>query len=164
MDGYVSKPVQIETLFQVIGEVLDETAPGEGGTDTAGLTHDAAPMAEVLDLDSALRMVDGNLEVFQEIVDIFLECIPRILLNLETAIEEKDREGLERAAHSFRGSVGTLCAKDAIEAAERVEDLAREGDLDGAIKAYQTLHDEVERLKPVLAGLGGGGCGGCGGS
>ena len=43
-----------------------------------------------------------------------------------------------------------LAARPAVEAAQRLETMGREGDLSGADAAWQVLEQEMERLLPAL--------------
>jgi len=69
------------------------------------------------------------------------------------AIASRDAEKLERAAHAFKGTVGTLGGKSAEGAAQRLETMGRSGDLVEAEEAYGELKEEVELLQEALTAL-----------
>ncbi|MFH1279319.1 MAG: response regulator [Candidatus Eisenbacteria bacterium] len=151
MDGYLSKPVRIGPLFEAIRSVV----PGEGdgpaeSVEEMAMVVDRTPAGAPLDIVNTIEMVGGDEGVLQEIIGIFLECAPRLLRDMENAAKGKDSATIERAAHSIRGSIGCLGARSAMDAAAEVEHFARAGDLDGAIRAYEILKTELDRLMPVL--------------
>jgi HPt (histidine-containing phosphotransfer) domain-containing protein len=76
--------------------------------------------------------------------------MPRLLAHLHAAIAAGDGNTVARTAHTVKGSVGNFEGKSALEAAERLERLARQGDLAAALKAYGTLENEIERLVAAL--------------
>ena len=57
------------------------------------------------------------------------------------------------AAHTLKGSVGNFAAKSAFEAAQRLEIMGRDRDLDNVAEARMTLELELARLTEVLRKL-----------
>jgi two-component system sensor histidine kinase/response regulator len=147
MDGYVSKPVQAEELIKAV-EGLDGYSPA------AGKPSDL--INEVVDREVALARVDGDEGLLADLAKLFCEESPKLLSAVQDAVAKRDTAALKRAAHSLKGSISTFAARDATEAALRLEDLARAGELAGAEDAYRLLVAQVERLKQALEGLGSG--------
>ncbi len=108
---------------------------------------------EVFDRGKFLENVDGNLELMQEVVDLFLADCPRRLAALHDAIARGDRTALEHAAHMLKGSAGYISAHAVFTAAHEVETIARYGDLADAYHACAKLQRETRHLEQVLAGL-----------
>jgi two-component system sensor histidine kinase/response regulator len=148
MDGYVSKPVQAEELIKAV-EGLDGNSPATGKA--SDLTN------EVVDREVALARVDGDEGLLADLAKLFCEESPKLLSAVQDAVAKRDTAALKRAAHSLKGSISTFAARDATEAALRLEDLARAGELASAEDAYRLLVAQVERLKQALEGLGSGG-------
>jgi HPt (histidine-containing phosphotransfer) domain-containing protein len=63
---------------------------------------------------------------------------------------------LADAAHAIKGSVGNFSAPVALAAAQRLERLARSGDLHDADAASAALEAEIIRLRAALIALGDG--------
>jgi len=148
MDGYITKPFQAQELLAAI-EGLTPT-----GVDLVESVPAAPGANEVFDHRAALARVDDDVELLAEIVGLFLGDCPRLLSEIQEAIRRGDRQDLERAAHTLKGSVANFGAKAAYAAALRLEQIGCEGDLMHAEEAYAALGHEVERLKPLLAALG----------
>ncbi len=103
----------------------------------------------------ALERVGGDLELLQEIAQLFLEHSPSLVDEMRTALENGDAKSLERAAHSLKGSVSNFGAEAAHKAALQLETIARSCDLPAATEALRKLECELGRLRPELAELAG---------
>jgi CheY-like chemotaxis protein len=147
MDGYVSKPIKIEELF----ETIEEFAPLE--TIAAKLPPDDSQVNEVIDRQAILYHMDGDEELFQELAEMFLEQCPPLLAKIQEAIAQSNSQELEHAAHKLKGSIATFEAKCAYEAALTLETMGRKNDLSEAAKAGLMLTVEIERLQQALFNL-----------
>jgi len=94
--------------------------------------------------------MDGDHDLLRQVVELFLEDAPKKVSLIRQAIVNHDSRGLERAAHTLKGSLGTFRAELAIEAAQKLETMGRSGDLSTAREACQTLERRLERLLPIL--------------
>ena len=70
-----------------------------------------------------MAMIDGDEELFQELVTLFMSESAQLLDQIRAAVAQRDPKALERAAHSLKGSVGAFRAESAARAAQRLEDL-----------------------------------------
>jgi two-component system, sensor histidine kinase and response regulator len=142
MDGYISKPIHAKALIEALESLVSR------GSDLALPVALPPPPYEpaAFDREALLERVDGDVELLEELVAVFMDESPRLLAAARAALEQRDAPALERAAHSLKGSVGNFCAPSAAEAARRLESLSREGDLDGASGALARLEDEMNRL------------------
>jgi two-component system, sensor histidine kinase and response regulator len=144
MDGYTSKPIRIRDLEQAIAQLI---AP----LDSAKVPLSEADQAhEVIDRTALLAGMDGNRQLLRELVRLFLADCPQGLADIKEAIRRGDAGALGRAAHTLKGSVGNFEAKNAFMAAQRLETMGRDGDLDNAGKALVTLESELRLLTAEL--------------
>ncbi len=147
MDGYISKPIKSQELFDAIESLVDiSTEPGTGAS---------APQQddEVLDRAAVIASVDGDVEFLRELVEMFIEDYPRLLSEIREAVTRGDSKALESTAHTLKGSVGNFDAKAVFKAALKLENMGRNEDLSHAEEAYAALEKEFERLKPALESL-----------
>ncbi len=144
MDGYVSKPIRSKELFEAIDNLISSSSESRGENLEKPCTDDVFHMSE------ALSRIDGDVEFFKELIQIFLENYSEQLTMIQDAVGRGDSKVLERAAHTLKGSVGIFCAKYVFEAALQLELMGREDNLTGARDAYATLEKEMGRLKPGL--------------
>ncbi len=139
MDDYVSKPINAQKLFDMI-----ETTARRRGT-----IHDEAEPA-ALDLDGLIRSFDGDAELVLTLAKIFGDSSVGQVRQIGDAIARGDAEALARAAHSLKGAVANFGARAAVDAAVRLEGIAKGGDLSIAGPALLALEREIDRLKTEL--------------
>ena len=71
--------------------------------------------------------------------------------DVRQAIDQKQPAQLRRAAHTIKGSVDCFGARPTVAAAQRLENMGRDAQFEGAEEAWIALEREVERLIPALA-------------
>ncbi len=103
------------------------------------------------DLDAALARVGGDLDLLKGIAAIFLEECPEALAAIRRAIEAGDARALAAAAHSLKGSVSNFGARAAHDAALRLEQMGRAGDLSDAGGVLAQLERALEELNARLS-------------
>jgi len=157
MDGYVSKPVRAKDLFDEIKKHVPSAEAPATETSAKPPSPEATPpvreFADALDRAALLERLEGDAELLAEIVGVFLEDCPRLVASIREAVARGDARLLERAAHTLKGSVGNFGVSAAAAAALRLEQMGRQGELAQAGEACAALDREIERLKPILAGL-----------
>ena len=148
MDGYVSKPIQTDQLFDEIERVVAISFEARSQTKSAPLEQ--RPLAASFDLAAALNQVSNDKDLFKEIVGMFISSHPQQMLMIKSAIESEDVEALSFAAHSLKGVVGNFRADAATKAAQRIESMADRNDLLGIDSALADLQVEIDGLSRAL--------------
>jgi PAS domain S-box-containing protein len=143
MDGYVSKPLDTDFLFQTMADLL------RGGP-ANHRPPDASPGEAVFDPDQVLRTVEGDRALLRKLIELMLGQLPEMQAELDRAAAAQDAAALVRGAHKLKGSVGNLGAARAAQAAQRLELLAKEGQLDEAGAALPALAGELKALESAL--------------
>jgi signal transduction histidine kinase/DNA-binding response OmpR family regulator len=151
MDGYVSKPIQVQELFAVVDAVAEQIndAKCEKASTREG--------QEVLDKATALANLGGDEHLLAEAGHMFLVECSRLMSEVREAIHLNNASALEHAAHTIKGSVGTFAARKAYETARRLEELGHEGRLKDAEGVYANLEAEMDRLRQDMESLVSGG-------
>jgi len=72
---------------------------------------------------------------------------------LREGLDSGDALMVQRAAHAFKGSVGTFQASAAQETANELEVFAKDGDLVGARKAFEKLSAQIDLVRQDLRRL-----------
>jgi CheY-like chemotaxis protein len=122
MDGYVSKPIRAEEMFNSIEQALS------GGIFTAEIVAQTGPgPAAEFDYSAALARADQ--EVLEIIGDLVLEDCPRLLSDLVKAVAEGDQELIKRSVHTLKGMLGNFGETPALKIAEKADMLASTGRL-----------------------------------
>jgi response regulator RpfG family c-di-GMP phosphodiesterase len=144
MDGYISKPVRVEELFNTIEQVLS------GGKLTAGITMQTSSSLSVgFDYPAALARADQ--EVMEIVGELLLEDCPRLLADVVKAMDDGDQEALRRSAHTLKGSLGNLGETPALKVAEQVDMLVATGRFSGLPSLLPELEVEVATFLEALA-------------
>jgi PAS domain S-box-containing protein len=148
MDAYVTKPVHVPELLQMIESVVLG-----GNYMNADLTSEGSSVEvqlQQLDESLALTRVGGDLELLKEVVELFLDDYPSTFEKIKAAVATRNATALEHHAHSLKGSVSTFGANRAFEAAFTLEKQGRSGDLTGAPDGLLQLEQALEALRPEL--------------
>jgi HPt (histidine-containing phosphotransfer) domain-containing protein len=72
---------------------------------------------------------------------------------IERAAAAADADALRHAAHSFKGSSGNMGAKQLSEVCKRIEELARDGELNESAALIPQLRDEYAKVQRELDAL-----------
>jgi len=152
MDDYVSKPIKPEELFKVIEKLanglVNKTKEEEKMSPAS--KNNEPPPKDIFDLSKALEVVDGDMELFEEIADLFQKNLPDNIAQIREGIAKGDANALEQAAHSLKGSVGNFGTKRAFDAAYKLEVMGKEGRLAEADAALSELEKELKDLEAAM--------------
>lgn len=152
MDDYVSKPVHPRELLAAIERACGERAGGEADeeADVSLLELGEAGRRQIACLDEARAMFDGDEDIVRQLVDVFLRDHERTVVELQRASSAMDYAQLAEIGHAVKGSVGLFSANRAVEAARKLESLARASDPEAATSQARILISELGLLARVL--------------
>ena len=102
-----------------------------------------------------LARVGGDRELLRELLAIFRQESPRLLGLIRQSLRGGDAKGVEHAAHTLRGSVGSFGATTASQLALALEIAGRDGALTDMRDQMPALAREVSRIEAGLAALAG---------
>jgi HPt (histidine-containing phosphotransfer) domain-containing protein len=145
MDGYVSKPIQPKELLAAISTFV----PAEAGEAEPG-SQLPSGNEEPFCLEEAMHHVGGDAALLHEMMQIFLEIYPQQLAELRSAVASRNATSIFRLAHTIKGAVGNFGARVAYQAAHRLEEIGRSGDLAEAEQAHLQLAEALGQLTPAL--------------
>jgi CheY-like chemotaxis protein/HPt (histidine-containing phosphotransfer) domain-containing protein len=145
MDDYVSKPLHPHELVEAVERLV--AAPGAS---TARAQGEQAGPSIVFDADTACNRLGGDRKLLREVIAIFRAQTPELLAAIRKGAKSGDADGVKRAAHTLKGSLGTLHAPRAYEAAARLEALARRGETADIPTAVASLLQEMSKLGRAL--------------
>lgn len=109
---------------------------------------------EIWNKKDALWRVDGDLDLFADLVDVFFRSHTNTLEDMKKALAGHDSDTLIKLAHSFKGASGNLSATRLYQVAEQVEKYGRSGRLDDAGKTIHLLEYETTRFRDAMTRLG----------
>jgi two-component system, sensor histidine kinase and response regulator len=145
-DDYLTKPVRTTDLLAAIdraeGRVVQEL--------TTGAANGPVEQHEALDLASALDRVEGDRDLFEELVTLFSEETMKTMQEIQDAVRKGNSKALERLAHTVKGASSNIGAVGVSRAALALEQHARTVGVKDAHRKITMLEAEIERLRPAL--------------
>ena len=180
MDDYISKPIDSEKLLFTLSKWIPEKATAgaviidglsgaepETDIDAAASSVDDLPG---IDLEQGLQRLGQNRELYRLILSEFRQEYRGAMTQLQRFLDENDREGAIRYAHTIKGMAGNLSAVGLADAALELEMALQEsavedhtpfieqfGDalrqfLDTARQVEKFLGDQLESASPESDG------------
>lgn len=109
------------------------------------------PVIDPMTFDE-LKQISGE-DFINELIDAFLDDAPKMIENMQSALDSKDVESFRRNAHSLKSNANTFGAMELGVLAEELEFMGKEHNLDignqlEAIKeAYAKVADELKGMR-----------------
>jgi len=150
MDDYVSKPIHAADLFAAIKRVRSLHRGEDDEGDVSLLEMGEGDLRQVVNLDEARAMFDGDENVVQQLLAVFLRDFDRAVADLQRASAALDYTRLSELAHALKGSVGVFGAQRATDAAKTLEQMAQSGDPCAATTQSARLINELKLLAQAL--------------
>jgi HPt (histidine-containing phosphotransfer) domain-containing protein len=100
-----------------------------------------------------VESLGGSEALARQAAVAFLQEAPRLLARIGQALAANDAGALTGAAHTLKSAVGNFPALAAVEAAHRLEERGRRGDLLGAEADRAALERALVPLSDALAAL-----------
>ncbi|MDP9132744.1 MAG: response regulator, partial [Nitrospirota bacterium] len=149
MDDYLSKPVKTDDLGRLMHRWIPLPAPEETST-PAPPREMTRSDASIFDASTMLANIGGDIELFDQLISLFLDRHDTMVHDIAIAIGQADSVALERAAHSMKGTAGNLCAPDVVLLAGQLEATGRLGTLADAPALLFQLERTIRQLVEVL--------------
>ncbi len=155
MDDYTSKPITMEQLRDKVNQYAcnmesrkkDEKKVVENGPGANEISEDSAPL---YDLSNLRTLLNNNEEKVKKLIQKFLETNDSNLSDLEDAVKAGDAEKANGFAHTIKGAAGQVGAEPFRQIAMEMENMGREGTLDGVEEKYNALKNAYGELKDKL--------------
>jgi PAS domain S-box-containing protein len=151
MDGYVSKPIDLESLAMAVEAVFSRSRPPAAPVPALAAAQGCPGAAAVFDTQELAARTEGDVALMTAMIASFLAEVPGRRAELAAALAAADLDRLRRVGHTVKGSAGTLGAHALSLAGAGLEHAGRNGDLSGARSAAAALEIEVARLVPALS-------------
>jgi len=143
MDDYIPKPIEAEALDNAIFRSMgpNRERPGNDGetADEVGQGNDLSP--PLLDRSRLEDLCEGDLQMHEELVDMFVTDSQAGVYEIGRAIEASDPEALQRSAHMLKGSSANVGAVRMAEFCERLDQAGRAGLFSDASALFEELEE-----------------------
>jgi CheY-like chemotaxis protein len=153
MDDYLPKPLQSRELFAAI-ERWSQGAPlpaAEAVEPTTPPMND-----EVLDRARAMPYFGGDPQLFHSLLTQFVGHLGDEIARLRELKASGDTQAFARLAHSIKGLAATFCATRLQQAAQQLEAIGFDDNLEAADPWIEQLEQERPQLEAYLKGLASG--------
>jgi signal transduction histidine kinase/CheY-like chemotaxis protein/HPt (histidine-containing phosphotransfer) domain-containing protein len=156
MDGYVPKPIGVDSIRHEIQRVLPGrdilAAPPPPEIDQSETRNDESK-EPLLDEDAIMERVGGDSALLVEIVELLREDVPKLLNQLQIAMCARDLPTMSRDAHTLKGELSNFTKTGAYLRAVELVEASRSGDAIAAASMLGRLEEEVDDLMDGLGGL-----------
>jgi HPt (histidine-containing phosphotransfer) domain-containing protein len=149
MDGFLTKPIQIEPLLDLLKQLPDQNQRGFPENQTAGISF---PVQENR-LTSSSRMQDlqdGLGDGLSDVIETYLSDVPRLINEMKHNLTLGNLGEISRIAHSMKSSSGIFGAQHVMELCKDIEIHARRGN-NMTIDNIIAVEDAFEDLRKELA-------------
>jgi signal transduction histidine kinase/CheY-like chemotaxis protein len=145
MDDFLPKPLVLPTLEKALRE--------HPSVDPAADEPDHGARLDVAKVDALRELTADQPGLLSELLRDYFSAAERLIAQMQGGLETGDAPAVMHAAHSLKGGSGQMGAALVMKESERVERLARQGDLDQARAALSLLIEEQERAKTSLCAV-----------
>ena len=152
-NGYLLKPYRSRELLDAIATAvgIERVAATASGGAEPDVRPPATPEAgERLDWEAALDAVDGESELLRKVIGGYLGQQTSLVDELRGALAGNDLAVARRVAHTIAGSLRLFEEARVVALAHELEDQARDGDLDGAVRVWTLLEPELNAVETEL--------------
>jgi PAS domain S-box-containing protein len=155
MDGYLAKPVKLQTLADTLDACSSNRAIHAGNPQPVRSEHsgeelDPDALAEI----AVLSKATGR-NVFRKLADNFLSDLAGRLASITAAVEARNLGQLASLIHPLKSASAIIGAKQFSDICARVEQFASDGKADEAISLARDLLEAAKTLPDALLGTAG---------
>ncbi|WP_234121093.1 response regulator [Clostridium hydrogenum] len=138
MDDYISKPINFDTMFNIIEKNAKERE----------ITGDYNRIIED-NIDYFARDTGLEKDDAKEILEDYVKCLPDLIFSINAAIDDKDFNKLARVSHELKGSSGSLRIMSIYELAVKLEEAAKKQEIEKCIEIFIKIKDlcNIKRSK-----------------
>ena len=104
----------------------------------------------VVDRKALLEYLADDTQLLQEVIGLFLADSPGMLAAIQSAVSAHIPIDIMKAAHALKGSVGVFGAKNAVAAAQSLESMGRDGNIEGSAATLSILEREILLVTSAL--------------
>ncbi len=158
MNDHVIKPFDPEELYAVLDHWLDPERDEQQAAPHPATTHDSPtdarlPQLPGVDLDLALKLTGGNIEVLLRMLRLFRRNYTQVPAKMRDDLKAGRLLGVFRSAHSLKSAARYIGATHLARLSESVEQAARDGatrEAEHAMRAFEqdflSLLDAIDVL------------------
>lgn len=144
MDEYVSKPIRAKQLTALLEALL----PGEGQPKTSSVRQkqSSLPVPSLINWRSAMEGVDGDCELMESIIQVFLTESRTLLHELTQAVRDEDARTVRSRAHSLKGAMLGVGAFTTADLVQMLEMRTGDGSIEWMKESVQAIEEQYRQI------------------
>jgi HPt (histidine-containing phosphotransfer) domain-containing protein len=158
MDGFLTKPLEVDRLREVLdkfglADISGDAAPSMEAltaVDTMEVLAAADEATAPVDLARLHEITDGDVEFTQDLIATFIESGTEVLTELQSAIGQEDAQAIARAAHKLKGASANIHAVPLRQLCSELESHAASYSLSEVQTALTRVAAEFKRAGDYL--------------
>jgi two-component system sensor histidine kinase/response regulator len=151
MDDHLSKPIDVNHLYQALGRWLPQGGREEVGPRTASSTHPAEEgLSQHVNMEQALQRLDGDTGLYRMVAEMLLTDAPGYVEEFRKARAAQDWVSALRAAHTLKSLAANVGAERLQEQAQMLEGALRRHDEPVVAQTAPALEQELGRVIGAL--------------
>ena len=143
MNDFLYKPIEVDRLHRILKKFLSPRSV----THSKIIKNDATLH---FDKTSFLQKINHDKNFFKEVIEIARLTIPQTIRQLDKAINEQNRDEIQKSAHKIKGSVSNICFNQLAELAKTVEKECVAGNYEQLTELFEKIQKEWEEVLSLL--------------
>ncbi|MBL8151120.1 MAG: response regulator [Blastocatellia bacterium] len=140
MDGYISKPIRLEELVEVLQNIAAQVS-----TQQTGIVIDEEAMKNLEALAD-----DDDPHIVVDMIETYLQNCLKVKSDLKQIILAKDFKNIIRTVHALKSTSETFGAVALVKACQDLEAISQTEDREKIMKKYEEIERECTRVEAVL--------------
>ena len=157
-DAYLTKPVEVKKLLELLDSLVPTGRAGHGATTAANAPTAGVPASgqdgrdEVIDPATfgELASLGSEEDFLEKLIQIFLETGEQKVADIEKAQRAGKSVLVSELSHALKGSAGQIGATTLTELCNRMSHLDPAGLMEEGKHLVQVLKEEFERVRAAL--------------
>jgi len=144
MNEYIVKPFKPKDLLEIIKNLYPDI------NIEYSINKSMQAKDSIFDKDLLLEKISGDIELYKNLVELFLKEVPIQMQQLQQAITNSESEKIELHAHTIKGSAMNIRARNMNKIALEIEHAGKNKNIEKADTLFESLTNEFDKVKNYL--------------
>jgi CheY-like chemotaxis protein/signal transduction histidine kinase len=113
-------------------------------------TYEDSELTSIYDRESMLKRLDGDEELFQEIISDFLNDIPELIKTLKMAINQKDYKTISFIAFTIKEGSVDISSEPIVEICDQLDNAGKAQNIEKINALYESLQSLIQQLEKAV--------------
>ncbi len=152
MNDHLSKPIDVNHLYQTLGRWLPQRARDEAGPRPPDAQPAAAELPAMLpvNVEKALQRLDGDTHLYRMVAEMLLTDAPAHVAQFQDSRAAGDWVSALRAVHTLKSLAANVGAERLQEQAQVLESALRRHEEPAVAQAAPVFEQELERVTAAI--------------